>query len=322
MTLRNTIIICTLLLTGISFSALAQTKPDSKAPVQKTKYKTGTQASKKKKTSVKKAAPKPVVQPKTATKDSAGATKEAPKAADSQKAAPLNPADLPLEPDMVLVDGGSFLMGSNDGEQEEKPIHKVSVGSFYLAKTEVTVAQYREFCRATNRQMPEEPKWGWQDHFPIVNVSWKDAQAYCDWLAQKTGQKFRLPTEAEWEFAARGGKKTQKYHFAGSNTIEEVAWFDKNSNKQAHGVGSKKPNELGLYDMTGNVWEWVADWFGEDYYANSPERDPQGPRTGAMRVMRSGSYVNYPGDNRIAIRISNMPDDTGPFFGFRVAKGL
>jgi formylglycine-generating enzyme len=320
MTLRTIIIICSLLLVGIS--ARAQNQPTPKPPVQKTKYKPGTQSSKKKKVGPKKPVAKPVAQTQTANRDSAGATPEATKVADGAKAAPLNPADLPLEPEMVLVDGGSFLMGSNDGEQEEKPVHKVSVGSFYLAKTEVTVAQYREFCRATSRQMPEEPKWGWQDHFPIVNVSWKDAQAYCDWLAQKTGQKFRLPTEAEWEFAARGGKKTKKFNYSGGNAIEEVAWFDKNSNKQAHGVGSKKPNELGLYDLTGNVWEWVADWFGEDYFANSPERDPQGPRSGAMRVMRSGSYVNYPGDNRIAIRISNMPDDTGPFFGFRVAKGL
>jgi formylglycine-generating enzyme len=232
------------------------------------------------------------------------------------------PADLPLVPDLVLVEGGSFLMGSEDGEVEERPIHKVSISSFYLAKYEVTVGQYRTFCEATGRAMPEEPKWGWQDHFPIVNVNWKDAAAYCEWLSKKTGQKFRLPTEAEWEFAARGGKATKKLKFAGSNQIDDVAWYDQNAKKQAHGVGLKKPNELGLYDMTGNVWEWVGDWFNEDYYATSPDKDPPGPRNGSMRVMRSGSWINYAGDNRVAIRISNMPDDTGPFFGFRVARGM
>jgi len=228
--------------------------------------------------------------------------------------------DLPLQPEMVLVEGASFLMGSEDGEVEERPIHKVSVSSFYMAKHEVTVAQYRTFCEATGRAMPEEPKWGWQDNHPVINVNWKDAAAYCDWLAKKTNQKYRLPTEAEWEFAARGGKLTKKRKYAGSNVIEEVAWYDLNAKKQTHGVGLKKPNEMGLYDMTGNAWEWVGDWFNEDYYANSPEKDPQGPRHGSMRVMRSGSWINYAGDNRVAIRISNMPDETGPFFGFRVAR--
>ncbi|MCS7019581.1 MAG: formylglycine-generating enzyme family protein [Cytophagales bacterium] len=222
-------------------------------------------------------------------------------------------------PEMVLVEGGNFLMGSEDGEPEEQPIHKVSVSSFYIGKYEVTVAQYREFCKETGRAMPETPKWGWQDTAPIVNVSWNDANAYCKWLTQKTGQPYRLPTEAEWEFAARGGNKTKKFRFAGSNNLDEVGWFDKNSNKRTQPVGEKMPNELGLYDMSGNVWEWVQDWFDSDYYSKSPEKDPPGPSRGSMRVMRSGSWINYEEDNRIAIRISNMPHDTGPFFGFRVA---
>jgi len=222
-------------------------------------------------------------------------------------------------PDMVFVEGGNFLMGSEDGEPEEQPIHKVAVSSFYIARYEVTVAQYREFCRETGRAMPETPKWGWHDASPIVNVSWNDAQAYCKWLAQKTGQPYRLPTEAEWEFAARGGVKTKKFRFAGSNNLDEVGWYDKNADRKTHPVGEKMPNELGIYDMSGNTWEWVNDWFDSDYYAKSPKKDPQGPPRGSMRVMRSGSWINYEGDNRIAIRISNLPNETGPFFGFRVA---
>ncbi|WP_448518687.1 formylglycine-generating enzyme family protein [Rhodoflexus sp.] len=232
------------------------------------------------------------------------------------------PSVLKNPPEVVFVEGGAFLMGSEDGEPEEQPIHKVYVSSFYIGKYEVTVAQYREFCKETGRAMPETPKWGWQDNAPIVNVSWNDANAYCKWLVQRTGQPYRLPTEAEWEFAARGGIKTRKTRFAGSNQLEEVGWFDKNSNKRAQPVGEKSANELGLYDMSGNVWEWVQDWFDSDYYSKSPEKDPQGPPKGSMRVMRSGSWINYAEDNRIAIRISNMPNDIGPFFGFRVAMSL
>lgn len=243
-----------------------------------------------------------------------GVLASAPRKQENDKSALLtNP------PEMVFVEGGSFLMGSEDGEPEEQPVHKVIVGSFHIAKYEVTVAQYREFCKETGRAMPETPKWGWQDTAPIVNVSWNDAHAYSKWLAQKTGQPYRLPTEAEWEFAARGGVKTKKFRFSGSNKLEEVGWFDKNANKKVQPVGEKAPNELGLYDMSGNTWEWVNDWFGDEYYSKSPEKDPQGPPRGSMRVMRSGSWINYEEDNRIAIRISNLPNETGPFFGFRVA---
>lgn len=224
-------------------------------------------------------------------------------------------------PEMVFVEGGTFMMGNSakTAEDEEKPAHKVTVKSFYISKHEVTVAQYKAFCTATKRQMPSAPKWGWNDKHPIVNVTWNDAVAYCEWLSKKTGKKYRLPTEAEWEFAARGGKKSKNLKYAGSANIDEVAWYDKNSNKQPQPVGTKQPNELGLYDMTGNVWEWCNDWFLHDYYVKSPAENPQGPAKGNLRVQRSGSWINYFEDNRITIRNANLPTEKDGFFGFRVA---
>jgi formylglycine-generating enzyme len=224
-------------------------------------------------------------------------------------------------PDMVLVEGGSFTMGSSakTAEEEERPAHKVTVSSFYISKHEVTVAQYKAFCTATKRQMPKPPKWGWNDKSPIVNVTWDDAAAYCDWLSKKTGKKYRLPSEAEWEYAAKGGKKSKNTKYAGSAKIEDVAWYDKNSNQQTQSVGTKTPNELELYDMTGNVWEWCNDWFLHDYYPKSPEVNPPGPAKGNQKVQRSGSWINYFEDNRITVRIGNLPTERDGFFGFRVA---
>jgi formylglycine-generating enzyme len=224
-------------------------------------------------------------------------------------------------PEMVLVEGGTFMMGnsSKTADDEEKPMHKVTVSSFYIAKHEVTVAQYKAFCTATKRQMPKPPTWGWNDKHPIVNVSWDDAAAYCDWLSKKTSKKYRLPTEAEWEFAAKGGKKSKKTPYAGSAKIEDVAWYDKNSKNQTQPVGTKIANELGLYDMTGNVWEWCSDWYQMEYYSKSPEANPQGASKGTQRVQRSGSWINEVAYNKITGRISNAPSEKDKFFGFRVA---
>jgi formylglycine-generating enzyme required for sulfatase activity len=224
-------------------------------------------------------------------------------------------------PDMVFVEGGAFTMGSSakTAEDEEKPAHRVTVSDFYISKHEVTVAQYKAFCTATKRPMPTPPKWGWNDKHPIVNVTWNDAVAYCDWLSKKTGKKYRLPTEAEWEYAAKGGKKSKNVKYSGSANIDEVAWYDKNANKQAQNVGTKNPNELGIYDMTGNVWEWCNDWFLHDYYLKSPSENPPGPSKGNLKVQRSGSWINYFEDNRITVRIGNLPTEKDGFFGFRVA---
>ena len=222
-----------------------------------------------------------------------------------------------FEPQMVFVPGGSFTIGSNESG-DEKPIHSVSVNSFRMSKFEVTFAQYRFYCNATGTAMPEAPSWGLKDTYPIVNVSYEDATRYCNWLGSKTGKAYRLPTEAEWEFAARGGNNSSVYTYSGSNDIEEVAWYNGNSDGQAQACGGKRPNELGLYDMSGNVWEWCKDWYDRNYYSNSPSGNPRGPSSGAYRVSRGGSWINFAGNSRVANRDYITPDYRHASIGFRL----
>ncbi len=171
-------------------------------------------------------------------------------------------------PEMILVEGGTFTMGDSEmeGEANEQPAHEVTLKSFSMAKTETTVLQWKTYCSATGHKMPETPSWGWIDTHPIVNVSYDDAVAYCDWLSDKTGELYRLPTEAEWEYAARGGKQSKGYKYSGGQSIDMTGWYNGNSNKQTQAVAQKRPNELGLYDMSGNVWEWCKDWY--DWYGS------------------------------------------------------
>ncbi|HNR69636.1 MAG TPA: formylglycine-generating enzyme family protein [bacterium] len=219
--------------------------------------------------------------------------------------------------EFVLVRGGSFDMGDTfgDGQDDEKPVHRVTVGDFYLGKTEVTVGQYRAFCSATGRSMPDAPSWGWQDNHPIVRVTWKDATAFCKWAG------LRLPIEAEWEYAAReGGKKVKWSGTSIESQLGDYAWYNSNSGRTTHAVAGKKANSLGLYDMSGNVWEWCADWYASDYYQESPSRDPQGPSSGEYRVLRGGSWGNNPGRCRASSRGRNNPDGRANGNGFRVAR--
>jgi formylglycine-generating enzyme required for sulfatase activity len=150
---------------------------------------------------------------------------------------------------------------------------------------------------------------------PVIHVSWNDAAAYAEWLSRKTGQTWRLPTEAEWEYAAQGGKN---YKYAGSSIISNVGWYSKNSGGKTHIVGQKSPNNFGLYDMTGNVWEWCSDWFGSDYYKSSPQNNPQGPSSGSGRVLRGGSWSHYARYCRTAHRHNRRPDARNYYNGFRL----
>ena len=221
-------------------------------------------------------------------------------------------------PEMIPVEGGTFTLGDTEmeGEANEQPTHQVTLKAFSIAKTETTVAQWRTFCNATGRQMPETPSWGWINTHPIVYVSWQEAVDYCDWLSDKTGELYRLPTEAEWEYAARGGNKSKGFKYSGAQSIDAVGWFTTNSNNQTQPVGIKRPNELGIYDMSGNAWEWCKDWYGP--YAAEAQTNPRGPATGSYRVLRGGSWGNSASSCRVTFRSSRDPSYRINHLGFRV----
>ncbi len=224
-------------------------------------------------------------------------------------------------PEMIKVEGGSFTMGSeeirNPQDTNATPLHPVSVKGFQIAKTETTVAQWRAYCSATSTRMPVEPAWGWIDNHPIINVSWDEAVAYCQWLSDQTKKKYRLPTEAEWEYAARGGNKSKGFLFAGGQAVYMYGWFEENSGATTQPVAKKRPNELGLFDMSGNAWEWCHDWWGA--YQSKKETNPQGPDgEGYFKVLRGGSWNYGFNDCRAGIRDFFSPDGRHNDFGFRV----
>ena len=216
-----------------------------------------------------------------------------------------------LVDNMVKVEGGIFSMGSTEG-YDEKPVHQVRLSDFCIGKYEVTQDEW-EVVMGTN-----------PSHFKGVNkpvecVSWNDCQEFIKKLNKLTGLQFRLPTEAEWEYAARGGNKSKGYKYSGSNIIGNVAWYWDNSNQKTHPVGTKAPNELGIYDMSGNVWEWCSDWYSSSYYSSSPANNPTGPATGSDRVYRGGSWLHFADYCRVANRILNNPDYRYSSLGFRLA---
>ena len=220
-------------------------------------------------------------------------------------------------PEMIPVEGGTFTMGDTEmeGDANEQPTHQVTLKAFSIAKTETTVAQWRTFCNATGRQMPETPSWGWINTHPIVYVSWQEAVEYCDWLSDKTGELYRLPTEAEWEYAARGGNKSKGFRYSGAQSLDAVGWFKTNSNNQTQPVGIKRPNELGIYDMSGNVWEWCKDCFG--HYAAEAQTNPRGPASG-NRVLRGRSKDSGVASRRVPYRNCGYPSSRNYDKGFRV----
>ena len=235
---------------------------------------------------------------------------------------------------MVFVTGGTLRIGSNYGGEDEKPSHFVTVRSFYIDQYEVTNTEYADFLNNTGNQeeggapwldinssrcsIVEDngiyrPKSGFEQH-PVIEVSWFGAKAYCDMIGA------RLPTEAEWEYAARGGQESKSYIYSGSNNPDDVAWWGESQIHQTHMIGTKEPNELGLYDMSGNVWEWCADWYQYDYYANSESYDPQGPDSGTNRVKRGGSWNHDKTFCRSSARFGQRPDITDMRSGFRCVK--
>ena len=217
---------------------------------------------------------------------------------------------------MVAVKGGTFTMGATyddaevDAEVDEEPAHKVTLSDYYIGQTEVTQALWEAV-------MGSNPSNHKGDNLPVENVSWDDCQVFIQNLNQLTGKQFRLPTEAEWEYAARGGRKSRGYKYAGGNDIGSVAWCDGNSGNETHPVGTKQANELGVYDMSGNVWEWCSDRYGD--YQSSSQSDPQGPSSGSRRVFRGGSCYDSAGYCRVSSRYGDTPDYRYIILGLRLS---
>lgn len=220
-----------------------------------------------------------------------------------------------LEFRMKYVEGGSFMMGAtpeqgSDAFSFEKPVHQVTLNDYYIGETQVTQALWRAV-------MGSNPSNFKGDDNPVEMVSWLDCQEFLKRLSQRSGYNFRLPTEAEWEYAARGGSKSKGYKYAGSDNIDEVAWYEGNSGSETHSVRGKKPNELGLYDMSGNVDEWCNDWYG-GYSANS-QTNPTGPVSGSFRVLRGSGWFGYAEYCRVSFRCNFTPSNRFSDLGFRLA---
>ena len=210
---------------------------------------------------------------------------------------------------MIFVEGGTFPMGSNDGFDIERPVHNVTLDSYYIGETEITQAQWQVVMGSYDMSYVD-------DNRAVMSVSWDDAQEFCRKLSELTGKRYVLPTEAQWEFAARGGNMSRGYVYSGSNSIGDVAVYEGDYNIGYSNVKSKQPNELGLYDMSGNVYEWCSDWYGS--YGLSDQENPQGPASGSNRVLRGGSCYSNATYCRVASRSYDKPSYNIVDYGFRV----
>ena len=222
----------------------------------------------------------------------------------------------PIAGAMVYVKGGTFTMGctpeqGSDCDDYERPAHEVKLSDFYIGKYEVTQSVWQSV-------MGNNPSDFRGDNLPVENVSWNDIQEFIRKLNERTGKSYRLPTEAEWEYAARGGNKSNSYKYSGSNNAGDVAWIYDNSVGRTHSVGTRNANELGIYDMSGNVWEWVQDWYGE--YSGGQLTNPTGYSSGSTRVVRGGSWGLDAWRARVSDRYSDGLDFRYYLLGFRLAR--
>ena len=252
----------------------------------------------------------------------------------------IDPIESLTNDELVYVEGGSYTMCATDEQGwdanfDEKPTRKVNLSSFYMGKYEVT-QQLWEYVMSysgnaadgtimsaysTDAWLDKKPSstFGVGDYFPTYYVSYDDiVNIFLPRLNKITGDNYRLPTEAEWEYAARGGCNSQAYKYSGSNTVGDVAWYSENSNSKSHQVGIKQPNELGIYDMSGNVWEWCSDWYAD--YTSSEETNPTGAESGSYRVFRGGYWGLSARDCRVSVRSSANPTNRNNSVGFRLVK--
>jgi len=247
---------------------------------------------------------------------------------------------------MSMIKGDCFSMGDSQGDPgtDNKLVHKVCISDYYVGKSEVTVGEFRSFVDATKYQTDAEkgsgcfifskdtwgidpdrnwknPGYAQEDDNPVVCVSWNDATAFLEWKSSKTGTPHRLPTEAEWEYAARSGGKDDKWSGTGDRgALDSYCWFSKNSRNSVHAVGMKEPNGYEVYDMSGNVWEWVNDWYADNYYNYSQSDNPQGPEEGMMKVMRGGSWFEDDEKVTTTFRFRGSTSFASTNIGFRYAK--
>lgn len=230
---------------------------------------------------------------------------------------------LPDIPEIVELSGGIYLMGQNDGRDEERPAHEVCVDSFGLARFQVTNQQYDLFCRLAGvpaTKFRNQPEFA-DPLQPVVGASWFDAVRYCEWLSEYAGRQFRLPTEAEWEWAARGGLEGCLYPW-GDEPVGERENYAGRWRSGPEKVGTSSPNGFGLYDVCENVHEWCSDWFDPNYYERSPRESPQGPESGFRRASRGGAWRHHIKITRCAARSSIPPELEYADYGFRVACDL
>ena len=217
---------------------------------------------------------------------------------------------------LVYVDGGTFTMGAtreqgSDAGRNEKPSHSVTLSSYHIGETEVTQALWQAVMGSNPSRFTGNSRR------PVDEVSWEDCQRFISRLNSLTGQHFHLPTEAQWEYAARGGSKSRGYKYSGSNDLGSVAWYHDNSSSTTHPVKTKSPNELGLYDMSGNVWEWCQDWYGD--YSSGSQTNPTGASSGSFRVNRGGSLVSFAWNSLVSYRGCSTPSDRYYYLGLRLA---